>query len=44
MKIRNLKIVAALFVLSAFFASCEKDEDKVKELTQKEKIASFLKL
>lgn len=42
MKIRTLKIVAAIFALSAFFASCDKDEDPAPELSQKEKAASFL--
>ena len=42
MKIRNLKIITAIFVLSVFFASCDKDEDTNPELSQKEKAASFL--
>jgi len=42
MKIRNLKIMTAIFVLSVFFASCDKDEDTNPELSQKEKAASFL--
>ncbi len=41
MKIINIKIVAALFVLIAFFASCDKDEDSISEMSQREKIDAF---
>jgi uncharacterized alpha/beta hydrolase family protein len=45
MKIINLKIIVALLILTAFFASCDKDDDSTPELSQREKItASFLKL
>jgi len=41
MKIINIKTVGLLFVLMAFFVSCDKDEEPTPELSQREKIASF---
>ncbi|MCB0538417.1 MAG: nuclear transport factor 2 family protein [Lewinellaceae bacterium] len=41
MKILNLKIIVALLILTAFFASCDKDDDSTPELTQREKITAF---
>jgi len=41
MKIINIKTVGLLFVLMAFFVSCDKDEEPNPELSQREKIASF---
>jgi predicted SnoaL-like aldol condensation-catalyzing enzyme len=42
MKIINIKTVAALLILSAFFVSCDKDEEEpTPELTQREKITAF---
>ncbi|MCI4650937.1 nuclear transport factor 2 family protein [Phaeodactylibacter sp.] len=41
MKILNLKTIVALFILTAFFASCDKDDDLTPELTQREKITAF---
>ena len=42
MNIRSLKIAAAFFVVSAFFISCDSGEEPAPELSQKEKVASFL--
>jgi predicted SnoaL-like aldol condensation-catalyzing enzyme len=39
---KNIKIIVAIFALSSFFASCDKDNDVTPELSQKEKAASFL--
>jgi predicted SnoaL-like aldol condensation-catalyzing enzyme len=39
---KNIKIIVAIFALSVFFASCDKDDDVTPELSQKEKAASFL--
>ena len=39
---KNIKIIVAIFALSVFFASCDKDDEVTPELSQKEKAASFL--
>ena len=39
---KNIKIIVAIFALSVFFASCDKDDELTLELSQKEKVASFL--
>jgi predicted SnoaL-like aldol condensation-catalyzing enzyme len=39
---KNIKIIVAIFALSAFFASCDEGNDVTPELSQKEKAASFL--
>ena len=39
---KNIKIIVAIFALSVFFASCDKDDEATLELSQKEKAASFL--
>ncbi len=39
---KNIKIIVAIFALSVFFASCDKDDEVTPELSQKEKVASFL--
>lgn len=39
---KNIKIIVAIFALSAFFASCDEGNGVTPELSQKEKAASFL--